>query len=100
MAATVYIRPDVDHEDLGLHYRDACNRTGRCPGCRVDVEHWRDRAGHRHITYHHDDDCPVLTSTARPDYAAPLRVEARVGRNAPCPCGSRRKFKMCCGRAS
>ena len=29
---------------------------------------------------------------------APLRREApRVGRNEPCPCGSGRKFKKCCG---
>ncbi|HUG81139.1 MAG TPA: PBPRA1643 family SWIM/SEC-C metal-binding motif protein [Bryobacterales bacterium] len=23
--------------------------------------------------------------------------ESKVGRNAPCPCGSGRKFKKCCG---
>jgi uncharacterized protein YecA (UPF0149 family) len=23
----------------------------------------------------------------------------KVGRNAPCPCGSGRKFKQCCGAA-
>lgn len=28
-----------------------------------------------------------------------LRAE-KVGRNAPCPCGSGRKFKNCCGRAA
>jgi hypothetical protein len=28
---------------------------------------------------------------------APRRAEATVGRNAPCPCGSGRKFKKCCG---
>jgi uncharacterized protein len=28
----------------------------------------------------------------------PLRDPARVSRNAPCPCGSGRKFKRCCGR--
>jgi SEC-C motif-containing protein len=27
----------------------------------------------------------------------PLKVEP-PGRNAPCPCGSSRKFKQCCGR--
>ena len=26
----------------------------------------------------------------------PQRTEARVERNAPCPCGSGRKFKSCC----
>lgn len=28
---------------------------------------------------------------------APRRVE-KVGRNQPCPCGSGRKFKQCCGK--
>ena len=27
----------------------------------------------------------------------PLRRNARVGRNDPCPCGSGRKYKRCCG---
>ncbi len=28
---------------------------------------------------------------------APIHVGPRVGRNAPCPCGSGKKFKKCCG---
>jgi uncharacterized protein len=27
----------------------------------------------------------------------PLRVEVRAGRNDPCPCGSGKKYKKCCG---
>lgn len=27
-----------------------------------------------------------------------VRNEAKVGRNDPCPCGSGKKFKKCCGR--
>ena len=30
------------------------------------------------------------------DLSAPLRGK-KVGRNEPCPCGSRRKYKRCCG---
>ncbi|HLT57922.1 MAG TPA: preprotein translocase subunit SecA [Limnochordales bacterium] len=30
---------------------------------------------------------------------APRRVEAKVGRNDPCPCGSGKKYKKCCGAA-
>lgn len=30
----------------------------------------------------------------------PVRVEALPGRNDPCPCGSGKKFKKCCGEAS
>lgn len=28
----------------------------------------------------------------------PCRAPAKVGRNEPCPCGSGKKFKKCCGR--
>ncbi len=28
----------------------------------------------------------------------PVHVEKKVGRNAPCPCGSGKKYKKCCGR--
>jgi len=29
----------------------------------------------------------------------PVRVEAKAGRNDPCPCGSGKKYKKCCGAA-
>jgi len=29
--------------------------------------------------------------------AGPIRRAQTVGRNDPCPCGSGRKFKRCCG---
>ena len=32
-------------------------------------------------------------------HAATFKSDApKIGRNAPCPCGSGRKFKLCCGR--
>ena len=30
--------------------------------------------------------------------AKPVRTGPKVGRNDPCPCGSGKKFKQCCGR--
>ncbi len=33
-----------------------------------------------------------------PKKKAPVRKEVTVGRNEPCPCGSGKKFKNCCGR--
>ena len=30
----------------------------------------------------------------------PVRREAKIGRNEPCPCGSGKKYKKCCGKAS
>jgi uncharacterized protein YecA (UPF0149 family) len=29
---------------------------------------------------------------------SPAKVTPKVGRNAPCPCGSGKKYKKCCGR--
>ncbi|MCD4699857.1 MAG: SEC-C domain-containing protein [Phycisphaerae bacterium] len=29
-----------------------------------------------------------------------IRNQPRVGRNDPCPCGSGKKFKKCCGRST
>jgi uncharacterized protein YecA (UPF0149 family) len=32
-------------------------------------------------------------------YLVPFRNEnPKIGRNDPCPCGSGKKYKMCCGR--
>lgn len=30
--------------------------------------------------------------------SGPVRPEFKVGRNAPCPCGSGLKYKKCCGK--
>ena len=30
------------------------------------------------------------------EYQQPIRVEPKVGRNDPCPCGSGKKYKKCC----
>jgi len=38
----------------------------------------------------------ATTANNRPDAAAAAR---KVGRNDPCPCGSGRKYKKCCGSA-
>jgi preprotein translocase subunit SecA len=39
---------------------------------------------------------PKKTSKRRP--AQKAKIEAKVGRNDPCPCGSGKKFKKCCGQ--
>ena len=40
--------------------------------------------------------------TPSPDGKKPVRNESRgqIGRNSPCPCGSGKKYKNCCGRNS
>ncbi|PID95630.1 MAG: preprotein translocase subunit SecA [Bacteroidetes bacterium] len=39
------------------------------------------------------------SNTQKQEITQPIRVEKKVGRNEPCPCGSGKKFKQCCGRA-
>ncbi len=41
----------------------------------------------------------LATNSSEPKSNAPIRVEKRVGRNDPCPCGSGKKYKNCHGRA-
>ncbi|MDD7443996.1 MAG: SEC-C metal-binding domain-containing protein, partial [Clostridiales bacterium] len=39
---------------------------------------------------------PVETKGDAP--ARPKRIEGKISRNAPCPCGSGKKYKQCCGK--
>ncbi len=36
----------------------------------------------------------------QPQRVEPVRVEKKIGRNDPCPCGSGKKYKNCCGQNS
>ncbi|MGI6087744.1 MAG: preprotein translocase subunit SecA [Kiritimatiellia bacterium] len=47
-----------------------------------------------------DGESPALGMGRRPARPAPepvMRTEPKVGRNDPCPCGSGKKYKKCCG---
>jgi uncharacterized protein len=45
--------------------------------------------------YHHFE--RARRQRARAQAAAPVPRESKIGRNAPCPCGSGLKYKRCCG---
>ncbi len=40
----------------------------------------------------------VQATTNAGEAQMPVRVEKKVGRNEPCPCGSGKKYKNCCGK--
>jgi uncharacterized protein YecA (UPF0149 family) len=40
---------------------------------------------------------PFRAPAGRDDSGVSVRSAQRVGRNAPCPCGSGKKYKKCCG---
>ena len=39
----------------------------------------------------------LVVSSSEESKKAPARTEKKVGRNEPCPCGSGKKYKHCCG---
>jgi uncharacterized protein YecA (UPF0149 family) len=41
-----------------------------------------------------------MTGNTIRDSTAYRRIAPKVGRNEPCPCGSGKKFKQCCGRVT
>jgi hypothetical protein len=41
---------------------------------------------------------PKFVKAMRPELYPKKENEQKVGRNAPCPCGSGKKYKKCCGR--
>lgn len=41
-----------------------------------------------------------MSARDRQEAAAPAAAAVKVGRNDPCPCGSGRKYKKCCGSAA
>ncbi len=48
-------------------------------------------------TFQHKEEKVAYSGTEKPSQQSAVRAEKRVGRNEPCPCGSGRKYKKCCG---
>ncbi len=40
----------------------------------------------------------IVSSSPTPPKKPFVRKESKVGRNDPCPCGSEKKYKKCCGK--
>jgi preprotein translocase subunit SecA len=45
-------------------------------------------------------DLQLQTGSEKAEAPKQVRTGAKVGRNDPCPCGSGKKYKKCCGRAA
>ena len=68
------------HQRLRRHrhrHRHRSGRRGRRPAQASDI---------------------VSEAAAAVEKAKPVRAGPKVGRNDPCPCGSGKKFKHCCGK--
>jgi preprotein translocase subunit SecA len=42
----------------------------------------------------------AIDASSRAERPEPIKAAGRVGRNDPCPCGSGKKFKKCCGKTA
>ena len=47
----------------------------------------------------HRNEQTLNTNGEQKEKREPVRVGQKIGRNAPCPCGSGKKHKQCCGKA-
>ena len=72
---------------------------------RIGIEPPAVRGAPQRITLIHDSaDGMGMRGMRQPDEPSPgaakrkpVKVGKKVGRNDPCPCGSGKKFKKCCG---
>jgi tetratricopeptide (TPR) repeat protein len=84
-------------EHIAGRLADICGRTGRSAEAREfrqKAEKHRQRAGRR-VTRATAGAAP--TPAAGESRAAKQHTAGKTGRNQPCPCGSGKKFKKCCG---
>jgi SEC-C motif-containing protein len=74
------VRPGVSHVDFSAHF----------------TEDGKAGVMHEKSEFEQIDGAWIFTRTLRQG-PAPVVNAAKVGRNDPCPCGSGKKYKKCCG---
>ncbi len=108
-------REDIDREAtrrwaeradwLGLEIvRNEAGGPGDDNGTVEFVAHYREhgerRRHHEVATFRREQGQWLFVDARAPEPETVRRAAPRVGRNEPCPCGSGRKFKKCCGATS
>jgi len=74
------VRPGVSHVDFSAHFN----------------QHDRPGVMHEKSEFEQRDGKWIFTRSLR-EGPAPVTAGPKVGRNDPCPCGSGKKYKKCCG---
>ena len=67
--------------------------SSRTPNRRIP----QGSAHHSSMGSFHQSSSP-MGSSSKPENVQVVRTAPKVGRNDPCPCGSGKKYKYCCGR--
>ena len=90
------IKNDVVKSIMAVRIRTADELDAASESINEDMSQVKD------LQYQHADISADAAETEKPtDIAvAPVRSGPKVGRNDPCPCGSGKKYKACCGALS
>jgi len=79
-------------------------QTGDRAGVVEFIAHYRERdqrQQHRErALFDFVDDRWVYRDAESPEIETARRAQPKVGRNQPCPCGSGKKYKKCCGNTA
>jgi len=78
--------------------------AGDTTGVVEFVAHYRDRDERRQhrerALFDFIDDVWLYRDAETPEIETTRRQQPKIGRNEPCPCGSGKKYKKCCGKAA
>jgi len=89
------VRQELGVPGLGLVPEHLANLQWRWSReAPADSREEEDRLGDALFASDYDEPDP----TSFPPPISPLQSSGKVGRNDPCPCGSGKKYKKCCGR--
>jgi len=79
-------------------------QAGDTEGVVEFIAHYRDREERRQhrerALFDFLDGRWVYRDAEAPEIETARRQQPKIGRNEPCPCGSGRKYKKCCGKAA
>ncbi len=89
-----WLRLEVIHVDAG----QAADEQGQVEFVAIYRENNRRVRHHEIAVFKKDEDIWYFYDAQAPKTDPLKRVSPKVGRNSPCPCGSGKKYKKCCGR--
>ena len=82
--ASLPVKEDEDMKEARQPKRDNRNLKASHDSAATDTQRAMDQAARQ--------------QTGERPKPQPVHVEKKVGRNDPCPCGSGKKYKNCCGK--
>lgn len=68
------------------------------PGARRNVASIESASGHESAGHGVAANSAVAAGGENQSKPQPVKRDKKIGRNEPCPCGSNKKYKKCCGR--